>query len=247
MEDKISCPVCGQLNDSRKRFCIHCGKMLPAPEDGLELLAEVSDLPEPVLPCLPPGEQDEEGLAEDVSGLEGDQEENLAADEEGTEGTAAPDGKTEQDAVPESVSQPMPQPTPQPIPQPAPQLTPQPAPRAVPQPTPQPVPQPVPEEDLDPAPGRKSQYAPISTAGFLGIFLLLLVPVLNIVLLFLWASGHCRKRTKQNFARALLILILIIVVLAFFFSTSFGQALLWDWWRSILKTFPWIQNIIKLF
>lgn len=55
---------------------------------------------------------------------------------------------------------------------------------------------------------------PITTGGFVGIFLLLSVPVLNLILLIIWACGGCRKVNKRNFARAVLIILLVGLIVA---------------------------------
>ena len=84
-------------------------------------------------------------------------------------------------------------------PQAAPQ---QPQPQAA-QPQPQPYTQPQP------------QYAPvyteepISTGAYIGIFFLLMLPVINIILLIVWACGGCNKKNKTNLSRALLVWMLI--------------------------------------
>jgi hypothetical protein len=61
-----------------------------------------------------------------------------------------------------------------------------------------------------------SPYEPITTGGFIGIFFLMLIPLVNIILLLVWACGGCRKVNKTNLARALLIMMLISAVLSLF-------------------------------
>ena len=56
-------------------------------------------------------------------------------------------------------------------------------------------------------------YAPIGTLGWLGIMLLLLIPIVNIILLIVWAVGGCQKAVKRSFARATLIFLVISIVL----------------------------------
>ena len=56
-------------------------------------------------------------------------------------------------------------------------------------------------------------YAPISTLGWLGIFLLLLIPIVNVILLIVWAVGGSQKATKRSFARATLIFLVISIIL----------------------------------
>lgn len=57
------------------------------------------------------------------------------------------------------------------------------------------------------------KYAPISALGWIGIFLLLLIPIVNLVLLIVWACGGCKKVTKRSFARATLIFLVISIIL----------------------------------
>lgn len=57
------------------------------------------------------------------------------------------------------------------------------------------------------------QEEPIPTGSYIGILLLLLIPVVNLVCVILWACGGSRKRNKTNLARALLVWMLIGAVL----------------------------------
>lgn len=54
---------------------------------------------------------------------------------------------------------------------------------------------------------------PISTGGYIGIFLLLMIPIVNLICLLIWACGGCSKRNKTNLSRALLVWMLISAVL----------------------------------
>ena len=100
----------------------------------------------------------------------------------------------------------------------APTNTPQPTPSyTAPQPTPSYTAQPTPMRgESIPQPG--SKYEPISAGGFFGIMFLMALPVINLLLLILWACGGCRKVNKQNFAKAMLLWILVGIV----FSVLFG-------------------------
>ncbi len=69
----------------------------------------------------------------------------------------------------------------------------------------------------DAAPENGSRYAPISALGYVGIFLLLGIPVIGLILAIIWACGGCRKVNKRNLARASLIMIVISVVLCLVF------------------------------
>ena len=68
--------------------------------------------------------------------------------------------------------------------------------------------------DADSAPGKKSKYANISVAGWIGIFFLMMIPIVNIILIIIWACGGCRKLAKTKFARACLIMVLICLVIS---------------------------------
>ena len=79
----------------------------------------------------------------------------------------------------------------------------------------------------DSAPPKGSKYAPITTGGFIGIVLLMCIPILGLLLTIIWACGGCRKITKRNLARASLIMMLvgliISVILGFAFKSLFGK------------------------
>jgi len=64
------------------------------------------------------------------------------------------------------------------------------------------------------APPKGSKYAPITTGGFIGIMLLMCIPVVGLILIIVWACGGCRKVTKRNLARASLIMMVIGLVIS---------------------------------
>lgn len=152
-----------------------------------------------------------------------------------------------QSAQAQPVQQPIPQPVQQPTPQPIPQPAPQPAPRPAPQPAPQPAPIPHPAQQS--APQMKSYTAPqpaaasvppvmaatlptapvvqkdprempMTVMGWIGTFLLLLIPLVNIFLVFIWAFGNGANKSKKSFFQAYLILMVIMIALTFLFSAS---------------------------
>jgi hypothetical protein len=57
------------------------------------------------------------------------------------------------------------------------------------------------------------QEEPISTGGYIGILLLLVVPLVNLICLLVWACGGCKKVNKRNLSRAMLVLMLLGIVL----------------------------------
>ena len=78
----------------------------------------------------------------------------------------------------------------------------------------QPIQQPAPAYTVPPAVYKEE---PVSTGGYIGIMLLMLIPIINLILLIIWACGGCRKVNKRNFARALLVWLLIAAVLTTLF------------------------------
>ncbi len=86
---------------------------------------------------------------------------------------------------------------------------------APPPPPPQPRAQPrakVACDDDAPAPG--SRYEPITMGGYIGIMLLMCIPLVGVVLALIWAFGGCKKINKRNFARAMLVFMAITLVLS---------------------------------
>jgi hypothetical protein len=53
---------------------------------------------------------------------------------------------------------------------------------------------------------------PLRVGQYIGMFLLMCVPILNIILLFVWGFGSSANLDKKNFARAALILCAIMLV-----------------------------------
>jgi len=65
----------------------------------------------------------------------------------------------------------------------------------------------------DDKPGKKSKWAVISTKGYVGINLLMSIPVIGFILTIVWACGGCRKYAKRNYARAALIFLFAGIIL----------------------------------
>ncbi|MBQ2896115.1 MAG: zinc ribbon domain-containing protein, partial [Oscillospiraceae bacterium] len=61
----------------------------------------------------------------------------------------------------------------------------------------------------DVPPPKGSKYEPITTKGFIGIMLLMCIPVVGQILMIIWALGGCRKINKRNLARASLIMMVV--------------------------------------
>ena len=67
----------------------------------------------------------------------------------------------------------------------------------------------------DMAPAKGSKYEPITTKGFIGIMLLMCIPIVGQILMIVWALGGCRKINKRNLARASLIMMVVALVISF--------------------------------
>lgn len=74
--------------------------------------------------------------------------------------------------------------------------------------------QPVAAYDPDAAPPKGSKYEPITAGGYIGIMLLMCIPILGLILTIIWACGGCKKVNKKNLAKATLIMMAISLVLS---------------------------------
>jgi Na+/melibiose symporter-like transporter len=63
-------------------------------------------------------------------------------------------------------------------------------------------------------------YKPISLGDWIVTFILLAIPVVNIVMLFVWALSGGTHPSKKTYAQASLILALVGIVLWFLFSAT---------------------------
>lgn len=79
--------------------------------------------------------------------------------------------------------------------------------------------------DPEAEPPSYSRYAVMSTGDFVGVMLLMIIPVVNIVLLIVWAFGG-KKINRRNWARAYLIVTLIGIALGVTVSLLFGSAVI---------------------
>ena len=86
------------------------------------------------------------------------------------------------------------------------------------QPTPVVRPTPVVQPVIQQDPMAGTKYELISTWGYIGISLLMCIPVVGQILMIVWACGGCRKLQKRNYARAMLIMFAISLVLSLIFG-----------------------------
>ena len=68
-----------------------------------------------------------------------------------------------------------------------------------------------------------SKKSAISVGEWIVTFIILAIPIVNIVMLFVWAFGGDANLSKKNYARATLILIAIIIVLYVILFISMGS------------------------
>ena len=92
------------------------------------------------------------------------------------------------------------------------------------QPTPPPVYHSPPQSQEAAVPPKGSKYDPITTWGYIGITLLMCIPVIGLVLMIVWACGKCKKIAKRNFARAMLIMLAVSLVISLILAIA-GRAL----------------------
>ena len=63
-------------------------------------------------------------------------------------------------------------------------------------------------------PGPDSKYAPVSMWQFVGMQLLMMIPLANIICLIIWACGNCKKVNQINWARGQLVVMAIGMALS---------------------------------
>lgn len=81
------------------------------------------------------------------------------------------------------------------------------------------------------APQARFNSEPLSLGQYIGMLLLLCIPIANIVLLFVWAFGSTVNLNKKNYARAMLILIGVMLVFWIIAGGAFAamiQNILWN-------------------
>jgi hypothetical protein len=189
-------------------FCHQCGKEL---EENSEFCTK----------CGAKTEKSTENPAVTMAEMQANQEESNSMSQSTPQPIPIPV------PVPQPIQQPTP--TPQPIPQPTP--TPTPTPTPVQQPTPQPTPQPMPTPQVNNMNQQPHYNAvgvdlndknnqPMTVLGWLGTFLVMLIPLVNIVMVFVWAFGSNGNRSRKTFFQAYLIIFIVIIILSIVFGSA---------------------------
>ena len=70
---------------------------------------------------------------------------------------------------------------------------------------------------------------PVSVGDWLGTFFLMLIPIVNVIMIIVWAASGTEKKSKVNWAKATLIFeaIILLVALAFYlllFASIFSSS-----------------------
>ncbi|MBP3485505.1 MAG: zinc ribbon domain-containing protein [Oscillospiraceae bacterium] len=79
---------------------------------------------------------------------------------------------------------------------------------------PPPAYQPAAAYGADAPPPKGSKYEPITTGGYIGIMLLMCIPIVGQILMIIWAFA-ARKVNKRSLARASLIMLVVMLIISF--------------------------------
>lgn len=92
-----------------------------------------------------------------------------------------------------------------------------------------------------------NRYLPISTIGYFGIFILIAIPLVNLIVLIFWAVSNTNKISLRNFARGALLFMVFMLIVFIVFGIFFGFFIhtiindIFDWsdsynWNDIQST-----------
>jgi len=65
----------------------------------------------------------------------------------------------------------------------------------------------------------------LSVGQYILTFIILAIPIVGIIMIFVWAFGSSANLNKRNFARAILIMWIIGIVLGIFFAITAASTL----------------------
>lgn len=68
---------------------------------------------------------------------------------------------------------------------------------------------------------QEKEQLPISVGDWIVTLLILAIPLINLIMLFVWAFGDSTHPTKKNFAKAYLIMLAIGIFIFILFSSFF--------------------------
>lgn len=67
--------------------------------------------------------------------------------------------------------------------------------------------------------------APLKVGDYVGMFLLMCIPIVRFIMILVWGFGSSSNTNKKNFARAVMILFVIGLALSIVFGILFGAVL----------------------
>ncbi len=67
--------------------------------------------------------------------------------------------------------------------------------------------------------------APLKVGEYIGMFLLMCIPIVRFIMILIWGFGSSSNTNKKNFARAVMILFVIGLALSIVFGILFGAVL----------------------
>lgn len=76
-----------------------------------------------------------------------------------------------------------------------------------------------PQVPAQPSPNQLEDTAPLSIGSYLIMMIVAAIPIVGLVMLFVWGFGN-QNVNRKNYARAILILVAASVVLSIIFSAS---------------------------
>ena len=65
-----------------------------------------------------------------------------------------------------------------------------------------------------------NQYQTVSVGEWIISYILLCLPIVNIIMMFIWAFGANAKPSKKTWARAMLIIMVVGIILSIIFSVA---------------------------
>ena len=85
-------------------------------------------------------------------------------------------------------------------------------------------------EDYNTSSTQEKRYPPISVGDWVLTLLILAIPLVNLIMLFVWAFGGNTHPSKESFAKASLIWMAIGIALGIIFlAIAFGLGLMASW------------------
>jgi NADH:ubiquinone oxidoreductase subunit 3 (subunit A) len=67
---------------------------------------------------------------------------------------------------------------------------------------------------------------PLSMGQYIVMFIIQIIPIVNLIMLFIWAFSNNTNLNKKNYSRAMLIVLLVVVILYLIIFLILGRALL---------------------